>query len=91
MKKIFATILLIVLLSSCTVPWKKETTQSGSVVLPTTLPEFTVKYTRMENLPSSYKVAKTGKMSSNAQVSVVAQGVGRIEQILVKEGSKVKK
>jgi multidrug efflux pump subunit AcrA (membrane-fusion protein) len=50
-----------------------------------------MKYTKVGNLPRNYTVAKTWKMSSNAQVSVSAQGVGRIEQILVKEGVKVKK
>lgn len=91
MKKIFASLVIITLLSSCTFGWKKESeTQSGSTTWVQTLQDFQLKYTKVESLPTSYTVAKTGKMSSSAQVSVAAQWVGRIEQILVKEGAKVK-
>ena len=84
MKKVISLFLASVLLVSCgaTVPEvQKDATKS----------EFSVQVQPYNTFPKEYTVQKTGRLVGSSSVVLTAQGVGRVESILVKEGTKVSK
>lgn len=83
MKKIISILLLGAVLTSCGAP-------AASVTEPAKIP-FAIKVKTYGDFPTEYTVQKTGRLVGSSSISMAAQGVGRVDAVLVKEGMEVKK
>ena len=84
MKKIITLAFLIpFVLSACGNP---EVTKEEPKKIP-----FSVEVREFGTFPQSYTLEKTGRLVGSSTISLTSQGIGRVSQVLVKEGSNVKK
>jgi len=84
MKKLISILVISTLLTACGAP---------KAVIPTETPKipFTIKTQSFQDFPTEYTIQKTGRLVGSSSISMTAQGVGRVDAVLVKEGAKVKK
>jgi len=83
MKKYISILLLGAILTSCGAP-EVSTTETAKI-------PFAVKVKNYGEFPNEYTVQKTGRLVGSSSISMAAQGVGRVDAVLVKEGMEVKK
>ncbi len=83
MKKFVAiTLLLSFVLSSC---WSEEAIVEDSRT------EVLIQTLKLSGNTGSYDVEKTARLTAGSALSLPSDGIGQVEQILVKEGQSVKK
>lgn len=81
-KKLSIILVLSLLLSSC----------GESVITPEdTRAEFIIQTLKLTGATGSYEVEKTARLTAWSSLSLPSDGIGQVEQVLVKEGQSVKK
>lgn len=84
MKKYISILVIAGFLTSCGAPAATTPTEPAKI-------PFTIKTQTFDTFPTEYTVQKTGRLVGSSSISMTAQGVGRVNSVLVKEGAKVKK
>lgn len=85
MKKIISALMLVTFLASCT-----STPETAVQKEPTKI-AFPIETRDINSFAREYSVEKTGRLVGSSSISLSAQGTGRVESVLVKEGATVRK
>lgn len=85
MKKIISTLLLASLLVSCASTPEAETPKEPAKIA------FPIETRNIDSFAREYSVEKTGRLVGSSSISLTAQGTGRVESVMVKEGAVVRK
>lgn len=81
-KKLSIILVLSLLLSSC----------GESAIIPEdTRAEFIIQTLKLTGATGSYQVEKSARLTAGSSLSLPSDGIGQVEEILVKEGQSVKK